>query len=148
MPRPSLNAIDTAVLTTLGQDAALVAAGGPICWGRAPQGLTKFVLVSLIDYAAARGLANEDGWETPAYAVQAVAQTSSWNAPTDAADRIHDLLHHRALPALAGSGFTLMQLTLEERIRLNEVDPQNVPTGFLRCGGIYAVMVSSPTNDD
>jgi hypothetical protein len=147
MPTPNLTIVDEALVDLLAADSALVAAGGPVYWGRAPQNTLKFVLVSRLAYASAPGLADADGWQEPVYAVTAKAQTTSWNGVLTAADRIHELLHYQPWPTLAGTPYTLMQSRLDEPIRLNELDPQNVPTGFLIGGGQYAVMVSGPTHD-
>jgi hypothetical protein len=136
-----LSEIDTALFTTLANDATLQGlCPGGVFWDVA-NGAEKFVLLSRspeIEYANALG--NADGWLRVTYTAKAVIKSASVVASNNAAMRIHELLH-RGLQDLTAGNYSVMNIERTIPVRYTEVDPQNTAARWQHHGGQYEVMV-------
>jgi hypothetical protein len=104
----------------------------------APSGSTKFVIVSLATHR------DEYVFEGPAfeestYLVKAVDLNVSGIRAKSAAARIDAVLQDAALSI---SGYALMLLQRQERVRYTEVDDDNKDIRWQHRGGRYSVFVS------
>ena len=136
MPSDS-TAVDAALVAKLNADGALLAAmTNGVFADAAPQGATRFVIVSQMaheDEYELNGLA----FERFVYLVKAVeAGTLGANADTAAA-RIHTLLQDGTL---APTGYSLMNMHRTERVRMTETDDAS-DRKWQHRGGLYEIQV-------
>jgi len=133
---PDSSAIDNALIAKLGADATLLAiCTNGVYWDEAPPGMTKFVIVSMVDEldeAQFGGRAYEDGL----YLVKAVALSTAGANIQAAAARIDALLEDSTLTV---SGYSHMVMHRESRVRLTEVDDIDPSIRWLHRGGMYRV---------
>lgn len=126
-------------MAKLSTDGALTAlATDGVYMDEAPSGKTKFVIVSLVDEtdeAAFSGRAFEDALYQVVYRERS---TSGVNAKAAAA-RIDALLDNQPLTV---TGYTLMTMRREKRIRMTEVDEIDPALRWQHRGGQYQVVVS------
>jgi len=102
---------------------------------RAPSGLTKFVLVSLVMHEDEPQF-NGRMYEKALYLVKAVDRNLSGTRAKAAALRIDAVLEDVPLTI---TGFDHMLTTREERIRYVETDEDNADSVWQHRGGRYAV---------
>lgn len=136
--------VDRAVVNRLSADAALLAlTPDGVYVSEAPQGKTKFTLVSLIS-----GLDTGQMAEAPAprraledvlYAIKAVIMSTSRTAANDAAARIDVLMEDRPLTIV---GYGCLSVERIERIDDTEVDEVDKAIRWQHRGGRYRVLVS------
>lgn len=131
--------VDAAVVAKLAGDATLLALmTDGVFFGLAPNGLTKFVEVSLVthhdepDFDAA-------AYEMSIYRVKAVDRAPDMEAVEAAAARIHTLLQNVPLTI---TGYAHMLTRRTERVRYPEVDDIDPNTRWQHLGGLYEVFVS------
>lgn len=138
--------IDAALVAKLGADATLLSyCQNGVYVDEAPQGATRFVIVSLIDEvdeAVFGGRAFEDAL----YLVEArMLSTASGNIKAAAA-RIDALLEDQ--PLLFGSpptpvpGYVWMTMHRESRVRATEVDAVDPSIRWYRRGGHYRLQMA------
>lgn len=134
--------IDQAIVAKLSADATLLALMPHGTYvDEAPAGSTKFVIVSLItqhDEPRFGGRLYEDAL----YLVKAVELKPASGAGDikAAAARIDTLLDGGTLTA---TGYTLMLMQRESRVRITEVDDQDTTIRWSHRGGQYRVMMST-----
>lgn len=132
--------IDAALAAKLIADAPLMAIATDGIWfDVAPQGKTKFVIVSLLnedDEPMFGGRAFEDGL----YLVKAVAMETTSASVKAAAARIDALLEGGTLTV---AGYSLMRMHRVSRVRMTEVDESDAAIRWQHRGGHYAVTVST-----
>jgi hypothetical protein len=134
--------IDTAILAKLNGDAQLLALlPQGAHWDEAPPGSTRFVIVSLVD-AVDEPQFGGRSYENDLYLVKAVALSTAITATNMrlAAARIDALLERGTLTP---TGYSLMTMEREERIRLTEVDDVDPDIRWFHRGGRYRVVVST-----
>ncbi len=137
MPSDS-SAVDTALLGKLNGDATLTAFGGTY-WDEAPDGSTAFVIVSLVnedDIGQFGGRSYEDAL----YLVKAVALSTATGKDVKAAAARIDVLLEGG--TLTPTGYTLMTMQRESRVRYTEVDEADASIRWQHRGGRYQVAVS------
>lgn len=133
------SAVDAALQSKLSSDAPLMALmTDGVFFDEAPQGATKFVLVSLVDEHDAP-MFNARAFEEAIYLVKAVELATTGVNAKAAAARIDALLDNGTL---APSGYTLMAMQRLERVRYTEVDELDAATRWQHRGGRYQVVVS------
>lgn len=143
MPWPDRSSVDAAIMGKLQADAALMGLlPDGVFWDLAPQGMQRFVIVSLADDAASLALNNADGFEWPIYQCKAVASVTGGSTMKDAARRIHELLHHGDLDLSASGGYTLMVMHRVRYVRYTEVDQVDKALRWQHRGGLYEVMLT------
>lgn len=136
---PDSSAIDTALLAKLNGDDTLIALmPNGAHWDEAPAGSTRFVIVSLVDSSDV-GQFGGRSYEDALYLVKAVALSTSGGDVKAAAARIDALLENGTL---APTGYTLMTMQRESRVRYTEVDEADAAIRWQHRGGRYQVMVS------
>lgn len=134
------SAIDNALVAFLLADtqlAALMPDG--VYWDEAKAGATKFVIVSLVDEVDVpvfQGRAYEDGL----YLVKAVALLSAGGDVKAAAARIDAILEDTQ--DLAATGYGLMTVHRESRVRYTEVDDADPKVRWQHRGGRYRVQAA------
>jgi hypothetical protein len=133
--------IDNALVAKLGADATLLAlVPNGVYIDEAPAGATRFVIVSLVDEADV-GRFGGRAIEDALYQVEArMLSTVAGANVKAAAARIDALLEQGTLTV---SGYSLMALFRESRIRLTEVDAADPSIRWLRRGGNYRLVVST-----
>jgi len=135
------SAIDNALIAKLGADATLLSyMTNGVYWDEAPQGSTKFVIVSMVDQIDEpqfQGRAYEDAL----YLVKAVALSTVGANIQAAAARIDALLEDQTLTV---SGYTHIVMHRESRVRLTEVDDVDASIRWFHRGGHYRVQQSIP----
>lgn len=133
------SSVDAAVVAKLRGDATLLALmTDGVYVDIAPNGKTKFVIVSLVvhfDEYVFEGSA----FEQSVYLVKAVAREVDTSAVITAAARIHTLLQDVALTI---TGYTHGLTRRSERVRYTEVDDLNPDIRWQHRGGRYDVFVS------
>jgi hypothetical protein len=138
---PDSSAIDNALIAKLGADATLLSyMTNGVYWDEAPQGSTKFVIVSMVDQIDEpqfQGRAYEDAL----YLVKAVALSTAGANIQAAAARIDTLLEDQTLTV---AGYTHMVMHREARVRLTEVDDLDASIRWFHRGGHYRVQQSIP----
>jgi hypothetical protein len=138
MPSDSSD-IDNALIAKLGADSALLALmPNGVYYDEAPQGSTRFVIVSLVieqDEAMFGGRAFEDAL----YLVKAVSLSTAGGNVKDAAARIDALLENGTLLV---PGYKLMTIYREQRIRFTEPDDVDQSIRWQHRGGRYRVQTS------
>lgn len=136
---PDSSDIDNALVAKLGADSTLLAlAPNGVYVDEAPAGAKRFVIVSLIagnDVGQFGGRAYED----TLYLVKAVMLSSAGGDVKGAAARIDALLEDGSLTV---SGYSLMTMHREERIRSTEVDEVDPSIRWQHRGGRYRVQVA------
>jgi hypothetical protein len=138
MPSDSSD-VDNALIAKLGADATLLALmPNGVYLDEAPQGSTRFVIVSLIDEHDA-AMFEARAFEDALYLVKAVALSTAGGNVKDAAARIDVLLENGTL---AIAGYKLMTMSRESRIRSTEVDEVDGSIRWQHRGGRYRVQVS------
>lgn len=137
---PDSGDVDAAISAKLLADATLTALMTDGVWfDTAPKGKTKFVILSLLseeDEPMFSGRAFEEGL----YLVKAVAMETTGANVKAAAARIDALLENGTLTV---SGFTLMRINRETRVRYTEVDEIDPDIRWQHRGGHYRVAVSA-----
>lgn len=135
MPADSSD-IDAALVAKLLADAPLMAlAVDGVAFDIAPQGATKFVIVSLLastDTPMFRGRA----YETGTYLVKFVEKGTSGLNAKSAAARIDAVLDGASLTI---PGYTLMNIQRIERVRITEVDDVDNAIRWQHRGGLYEI---------
>jgi hypothetical protein len=140
--------IDAALVAKLGSDATLLTlCPNGVYVDEAPQGATRFVIVSLVsevDEPQFGGRAFEDAL----FLIEArMLSTASGNIKAAAA-RIDVLLEDQPLlapgsPATPVSGYTWMTTYRESRVRGTEIDDVSPDIRWFRRGGNYRVMMAA-----
>lgn len=131
--------IDAALIGKLSGDAALTAlATDGIVFDEAPQGKTKFVVVSLVDQHDEPQLGGR-AFEDATYLVKYVELGPSGVNAKAAAARIDALLDNQPLTV---TGYSLMTMRRESRVRLTEVDEVDRSLRWQHRGGRYQVVTS------
>jgi hypothetical protein len=138
MPSDSSD-IDNALIAKLGADSALLALmPNGVYYDEAPQGSTRFVIVSLIDEHD-EAMFEARAFEDALYLVKAVSLSTAGGNVKDAAARIDALLENGTLVV---PGYKLMTMHREARIRATEVDDVDQSIRWQHRGGRYRVMTS------
>lgn len=137
---PDSSDIDAALVVKLGSDATLLSyCPNGVYVDEAPPGVTRFVIVSLldeIDVDQFGGTAYEDAL----YLVEArMLSTVAGANPKAAAARIQTLLHDQSLTV---AGYASMTVHREARLRQTEVDDIDPSIRWHRRGGQYRVQMS------
>lgn len=136
---PDSSAVDNAIVAKLGGDTALLALmPNGAYMDEAPQGSTRFVIVSLVD-AVDHPQFGGRAFEDALYLVKAVALSTTNADIKAAAARIDALLDYGTLTV---TGYSLMAMRREERVRFQEVDEVDAAIRWQHRGGRYRVMVS------
>ena len=131
--------IDAALVMKLGSDATLLAlCPNGVFMDEAPQGMTKFVIVSLIDESD-EAVFGQRAYEDALYLVEARMLSTSGGNIKAAAARIDVLLND---VSIAASGYTWMTVYRESRVRQTEVDEVDPSIRWYRRGGNYRVQMS------
>lgn len=139
MPADS-SGIDNALVAKLGADATLLGyCPNGAYWEEAPPGATRFVIVSLVDHVDV-AMMTERAFESALYAVKAVMLSTAGGDIRAAAARIDALLEDGTLTV---SGFSLMTMHRESRIRMTEVDDVDPSIRWFHRGGHYRVAMST-----
>ena len=138
---PDSSDIDNALIAKLGGDATLLAlAPNGTYWEEAPPGMTRFVIVSLVDEHD-EGMFGARAYEDALYSVEVrMLSTVAGANPKGAAARIDALLDHGTLTV---SGYALMTIHRESRTRFTEVDSVDPSIRWYRRGGQYRVVMST-----
>jgi hypothetical protein len=133
--------IENALVAKLGADATLLAlVPNGIYIDEAPPGATRFVIVSLVDEADV-GRFGSRAIEDALYLVEARMLSTVAGANIKAAAARIDVLLEQG--SLTVSGYSLMALFRESRIRLTEVDGADPSLRWYRRGGNYRLVVST-----
>lgn len=139
---PDSSDIDAALVAKLAGDATLAAlmqSGAFVFMDEAPAGSQKFVIVSLVTEEDAQQFGGRS-YEDALYEVEARMLSTAGGNIKAAAARIDVLLDHSTLTV---SGYALMALHREARIRLPEVDAVDASIRWDRRGGQYRVVMST-----
>ncbi len=141
--------IDAAIVAKLGADTTLLAlCPNGVYIDEAPQDLTRFVIVSLVDELDTP-VFGARAFEEGLYSIEARLRNdfgtgANANAQTAAA-RIDVLLDNQPLtigsPPASVTGFTYMAMNREERIRATEIDDLDPSIRWYRAGGYYRVFM-------
>lgn len=137
--------IDAALVAKLGADSTLLSyCTNGVYWDEAPQGATKFVIVSLmdeIDEPVFGGRAFEDAL----YLVEARMLSTAGGNIKAAAARIDALLDDQPLtmgsPPAQVTGYQHMTTYRESRVRMTEIDEVDPSIRWFRRGGHYRVQM-------
>lgn len=131
--------IDSALVAKLGSDVALLAVmTNGVYVDEAPQGFTKFVIVSLIAETDEQALGGRS-YEDALYLVKAVALGAAGADVKTAAARIDALLEGSTLTV---TGYKTMVVQRETRVRYTEVDDADPSIRWQHRGGRYRVQMS------
>lgn len=142
---PDSSNVDNALIAKLGADAALLALmPNGVYFEEAPPGSKRFVIVSLVDEHD-EPMFGTRAFEDGLYLVKAVgfdSEKTPLPAATmkDAAARIDALLDQGTLTV---SGYGLMMMRRESRVRTAEVDDVDASIRWQHRGGRYQVVVST-----
>lgn len=137
---PDSSAIDAAIIAKLVNDATLVGLMPDGVWfDAAAQGKTRFVVVSLVEEFD-EGVFGSRGYEDAVYLVKAVEKNADGVNIKAAAARIDVLLEDVA--SLTATGYNLMTVHREERVRYTEVDQIDPSIRWQHRGGRYRVQYS------
>lgn len=137
--------IDNAIVAKLAADATLLSyCPNGVYWDEAPQGMTKFVIVSLVDEVD-NPVFSHRAFEDALYLIEArMLSTSNGNIKAAAA-RIDSLLDDQPLligsPPAAVAGYTWMAMHRESRVRMTEIDEVDPSIRWFRRGGNYRVVM-------
>jgi len=139
--------IDAALIAKLGSDATLLAlCPNGVYMDEAPQGSTRFVIVSLVDEVD-EPVFGTRAYEDALFLIEArMLSTANGNIKAAAA-RIDALLEDQPLrapgsPVTNVAGYTWMTTYRESRVRLTEVDEVDPSIRWYRRGGNYRVQMS------
>jgi hypothetical protein len=136
--------IDNALMAKLGADATLLSyCPNGVYWDLGPDGMTRFVVVSLVE-PRDEEVFGATAFEDTVYSVKAVMRKDANGNIAAAAARIHDLLHDQTLTV---SGYTHMVMYRNEepsRIRITERDDVDGSIIWYHRGGFYRVQQSIP----
>jgi hypothetical protein len=136
---PDSSAIENALIAKLLADTALMAiTSDGVFWDEAAPGNTKFVIVSLVDEHDEMQFGGRS-FEDALFLVKAVALSTSGANIQTAAARIDAVLDGGTL---APSGYTLMVMQREARVRATEVDAVDPAIRWQHRGGHYRVMMA------
>ena len=133
------SALDAAVIAVLGDATLATYCTNGVHWDEAPHGSTAFVIVSQQDHEDGY-VQSTEGTETVQYLIKAVIKGTAGATVKSAAARIHTLLQDIAMTA---TGYRVLSVTRQERIRYTEVDESN-DDRWQHRGGRYQVM-AEPT---
>lgn len=140
---PDSSDIDNALAAKLGADSTLLSLmPNLVHFDEAPEGSTRFVIISLVDETDERrfeGRSHEDAL----FMVKAVGKSIKGDPMPDvkaAAARIDQLLEGGTLTV---PGYTPMAMHRESRIRYSEVDEANTAIRWYHRGGNYRVVMST-----
>lgn len=134
--------IDSALVAKLAADATLLGyMPNGVYVDEAPQGMTRFVIVSLVEERDVQQFGGRDH-EDALYLVEARALSTAGATIKQAAARIDALLDNGTLTI---TGYQLMLLQRESRIRHTEVDDVDPSIRWYRRGGHYR-LIASPTS--
>lgn len=137
---PDSAAIDSALIGKLLGDATLMAITTDGVYSNiAAPGKTRFVIVSLLS-SEDEPMFNARAFEVGTYLVKAVIRSTSGADANTAAARIDTLLDGGTMTP---TGYTLMNMERTERIRYNEVDPDDADARWQHRGGLYEIAVSA-----
>lgn len=145
MSAPDSSLIDSALIAKLASDATLLAlCPNGVYYAEAPQGATRFVIVSLVDEAD-EAVFRTRAIEDALYLVEARMLSTAAGDIHAAALRIDQLLEDAPLgvgspPSVAG--YTWMCCHRESRTRFTEVDQIDSALRWFRRGGMYRVQFS------
>ncbi len=139
--------IDAALLLRLTSDTTLLAlCPNGVYMDEAPQGSTRFVIVSLVEEADEAVFVTGRAIEDALYLVEARMLASAGGDIKAAAARIDVLLEDQPLtlgsPPSAVPGYTWMTVHREGRLRLTEVDDVDPKLRWYRRGGHYRVQMA------
>jgi hypothetical protein len=136
--------IDNAIVAKLGADATLLTyVPNGVYIDEAKSGMTKFVIVSLVDEVD-EPVFGKRAFEDALYQVEARILHREGEPLSDiraAAARIDALLEDQLLTV---AGYAWMTCHRESRIRLTEVDDVDSSIRWFRRGGNYRVQMSLP----
>lgn len=137
---PDSSAVDSALSAKLLGDATLMALATDGVWfDEAPQGKTKFVIISLVEETDTPQFGSRS-FEDATYLVKYVEQSSSATNAKAAAARIDVLLEGGTL---APAGYSLMTMQRLSRITpMVEVDDVDTSIRWQHRGGLYEIVVS------
>jgi hypothetical protein len=131
--------IDAALVAKLLGDASLMAlVPDGVFFDMSNEGAKRFVIVSLTDETDDLVFGGR-GFETATYLVKAVMLSSSGGNIKAAAARIDALLENGTLNV---SGYTVMSIRRESRIRTTEPNDQDPTIRWFHRGGRYEVMAT------
>lgn len=145
MSAPDSSLIDSALIAKLASDATLLAlCPNGVYFAEAPQGATRFVVVSLVDEAD-EPVFGTRAIEDSLYLVEARMLSTAGGDIHAAALRIDQLLEDQSLgigspPSVVG--YTWMCCHRESRTRMTEVDAIDPNLRWFRRGGMYRVQFS------
>jgi hypothetical protein len=141
MPKNS-GAIDAAIVQALTSDSELAALmPDGVYFGRAPQGSSQFVVVSLVPGTADAYAFDGYAVETLMYRVEAIALGTNLDAAAAAAVRIDAVLHDRRPADWPISGYKVLRTERSEPIEDGMDDPDNTSVRWADRGGYYRVVV-------
>jgi hypothetical protein len=137
---PDSSDVDAALVTKLQSDGTLAALmPGGVYIDEAPPGLSQFVIVSLVDEHD-EPMFGARAFEDAIYLVKAVElSTVATKNSKAAAARIDTLLEGGAL---APTGYSLMTMRRESRVRYTDVDELDPSIRWQHRGGHYQIAVS------
>jgi hypothetical protein len=134
--------IDNALLAKLiadtGVGGLMTLATDGVYWEAAPPSKTKFVVVSLVDHHD-EPMFGGRAFEDATYLVKFVELATTGGSVKAGAARIDTLLEGGTLSI---SGYSLMLMRRESRVRMTEVDDIDPQIRWQHRGGIYQVVVS------
>lgn len=137
---PDSSEIDAAISAKLLADATLMAlVPDGVYFDVAKKSANRFVIISLLSGLDEPMLGGR-AYEAPLYLVKAVDHSTSGLNVKAAAARIDVLLDHQPLTI---TGYGLMMMRREERIRITEGDPNDEDNRWQHRGGHYAVTASA-----
>ena len=145
MSAPDSSLIDSALIAKLASDATLLTlCPNGVYYAEAPQGATRFVIVSLVDEAD-EPVFGTRAVEDALYLVEARMLSTAGGDIHGAAVRIDQLLEDATLgvgspPSVAG--YTWMTCYRESRVRMTEVDAIDPALRWFRRGGMFRVQFS------
>ena len=135
-------AITTALLAALAGDAALLALMPDGVWfGRAPQGSSRFVVVSLVPGTADAYAFDGHALETLSFRVEAIALGTRLSDADAAAVRIDAVLQDQTLATFPIAGYKVLRTERMEPIQDGLDDPENTSVRWADRGGYYRVIV-------
>ena len=137
---PDSAAVDAALVAKLGADVTLLGLmPNGVYVDVAPPRSTRFVIVSLLEHHDEQEFGGR-AIESALYLVKAVGLSTANPDMAGAAARIDELLDGGVLTP---TGFDLMAMHREERVRITEVDDADPSIRWYHRGGHYRVEVST-----
>jgi len=138
---PDSSDIDAALISKLSGDAQLTTLmPDGVFFDQAPQGATKFVLLSIVDEVDLP-MFRQRAFEDHTYLVKAVELSTSGANVKAAAARIDALLEQGTLTV---TGYNTIVIQRISRLRLTEVDDVDAAIRWQHRGGRYEVVVTAP----